>query len=149
MKAVVQRVASASLTINEKIFSRIDRGLLILLGISGADGDEDIQWLAKKIANLRIFADENNHMNKSVQDIGGSMLVVSQFTLLANTKKGNRPSFIDAAPPHLAQPLYASFIEVLAKHSDHPVQTGVFGADMQIELINDGPVTIIIDTKQK
>lgn len=149
MKAVIQRVKKASVTIEEKSHSSIAHGLLILLGIEESDTQEDINWLSQKIAQLRIFADENNLMNLSVVEVKGEIMVVSQFTLFASTKKGNRPSFIRSAKPDIAIPLYESFILSIQKLIPTPVQTGVFGADMQIELINDGPVTIIIDTKNK
>ncbi len=149
MRAIIQRVKKATVTIEEKNHSSIAHGLLILLGIEESDTQEDINWLSQKIAQLRIFADENDLMNLSVIDIKGEIMVVSQFTLLASTKKGNRPSFIRSAKPDIAIPLYESFILSIQKLISAPVQTGVFGADMQIELINDGPVTIIIDTKNK
>ncbi|MBK7038838.1 MAG: D-tyrosyl-tRNA(Tyr) deacylase [Bacteroidetes bacterium] len=149
MKAVIQRVKKATVSIDEKTFSSIIQGLLILLGIEESDSQEDINWLSQKIAQLRIFADENDLMNLSVIDVKGEILVVSQFTLFASTKKGNRPSFIRSAKPDIAIPLYESFISSIQKLIPTPIQTGVFGADMQIELINDGPVTIIIDTKNK
>ena len=149
MKAVIQRVKKATVSIDEKTFSSITHGLLILLGIEESDTQEDINWLSPKIAQLRIFADENDLMNLSVIDVKGEIMVVSQFTLFAPTKKGNRPSFIRSAKPDIAIPLYESFISSIQKLIPAPIQTGVFGADMQIELINDGPVTIIIDTKNK
>lgn len=149
MRAIIQRVKKATVTIEEKSYSSIQYGLLILLGIEESDTQEDINWLSQKIAQLRIFADENDLMNLSVMDVKGEIMVVSQFTLLASTKKGNRPSFIRSAKPDIAIPLYESFILSIQKLIPTPVQTGVFGADMQIELINDGPVTIIIDTKNK
>lgn len=149
MKAVIQRVKTATVTIEEKSHSSIAQGLLILLGIEESDTQEDITWLSQKIAQLRIFSDENDLMNLSVIDVKGEIMVVSQFTLFASTKKGNRPSFIRSAKPDIAIPLYESFILSIEKLIPTPIQTGVFGADMQIELINDGPVTIIIDTKNK
>ena len=149
MIAVIQRVTRASVTINQKIHSEISRGLLILIGIEDADAEEDIDWLAAKIANLRIFDDEAGVMNLSVRDILGEILVVSQFTLHASTKKGNRPSYIKAARPEKAIPIYEAFIKKISAEINKPVQTGVFGADMKIELVNDGPVTILIDTKNK
>jgi D-tyrosyl-tRNA(Tyr) deacylase len=149
MKAIIQRVKKATVSIEEKTHSSIQHGLLILLGIEESDTQEDITWLSKKIAQLRIFSDENDLMNLSVIDVKGEILVVSQFTLFASTKKGNRPSFIRSAKPDIAIPLYESFISSIQKLIPAPIQTGVFGADMQIELINDGPVTIIIDTKNK
>ncbi|OWY25977.1 D-tyrosyl-tRNA(Tyr) deacylase [Sphingobacteriales bacterium UPWRP_1] len=149
MKAVVQRVSSASVAVEGVVKSSIDAGLLILLGIENADTPEDIEWLAAKIVNLRIFNDENGLMNLSVQDIGGQLLVVSQFTLHASTKKGNRPSFIAAARPEIAIPLYEQFIQTTQHLMNKPVLTGEFGANMQVALCNNGPVTIVIDTKNK
>lgn len=149
MKAVIQRVSHASVTINNKKVASIKSGLLILLGIVNEDTQEDINWLAKKAANLRIFADEDEVMNKSLIDINGEAIVVSQFTLQANTKKGNRPSYIKAAKPDIAIPLYETFVKQLEQQIGKTVQTGEFGADMKVELLNDGPVTIIIDTKNK
>ncbi|MCH3880875.1 MULTISPECIES: D-aminoacyl-tRNA deacylase [Tenacibaculum] len=149
MKAVIQRVSKASVTINAEKVANIKSGLLILLGIVEEDTQEDITWLSKKIANLRIFNDENNVMNTSLLDSKGDAIVVSQFTLQASTKKGNRPSYIKAAKPDIAIPLYEKFIFQLEKDLGKKIQTGQFGADMQVELLNDGPVTIIIDTKDK
>ena len=149
MKAVIQRVLQASVSIEEKIFSQIDQGLLVLLGISNEDNDSDIAWLSKKIAQLRIFTDDNEVMNKSLIDIDGDALVVSQFTLLASTKKGNRPSYTRAAGPETAVPLYKKFVAQLENDLNREIKTGIFGADMKVSLINDGPVTIIIDTKNK
>lgn len=149
MKAVIQRVTEASVTIDEKIVAEIGKGLLILIGIEDADTKEDIDWLTAKIANLRIFGDENDVMNLSVKDIAGDIIVVSQFTLHAQTKKGNRPSYIKASKPDVAIPLYEAFVKQMEKESGKPVQTGQFGADMKVRLLNDGPVTIIIDTKNK
>ena len=149
MKVVIQRTASASVTINSKIVAQIQNGLLILLGIEDLDNQEDINWLVGKIINLRIFGDENDVMNLSVKDIDGEIIVVSQFTLHAATKKGNRPSYIKAAKPEIAIPLYEKFISELEKEFNKKVQTGEFGADMKVALINDGPVTIIIDSKSK
>lgn len=149
MIAVIQRVTRASVTIDQKIHSAIGKGLMILLGIEEADDSEDIDWLAAKMVNLRIFNDETGVMNISVKDINGEILVVSQFTLHASTKKGNRPSYIKAARPEKAIPIYESFIQKISTELGRPVQTGIFGADMKIELINDGPVTILIDTKNK
>jgi D-tyrosyl-tRNA(Tyr) deacylase len=149
MRAVIQRVSEASVTIEGKSNSQIGTGLLILLGIEDADGDEDIDWLTKKIAQLRIFGDENGLMNLSVQDIQGQIIVVSQFTLHASTKKGNRPSFIRAAKPDVAIPLYEKFVAALRATSGLNIQTGEFGADMKVALLNDGPVTIVMDTKAK
>jgi len=149
MRTVIQRVSQASVTINGVEKSRIGWGLLILLGIELEDTEEDILWLCKKIASLRIFSDEAGLMNRSVQDISGEMIVVSQFTLFASTKKGNRPSFIRSAKPDIATPLYEKFVETLQQESSRPVQTGEFGADMKVSLLNDGPVTILIDSKNR
>ena len=147
MRVVLQRVASASVTIDGAVKSSIQKGILILLGIVENDTQEDIEWLCKKIINLRIFRDANDVMNLSVLDVGGDMLVVSQFTLHASTKKGNRPSYIKAARPETAIPLYESFIKNLKEKSGNKVVTGEFGAMMQVTLVNDGPVTIIIDSQ--
>ncbi|MFY7671288.1 D-aminoacyl-tRNA deacylase [Tenacibaculum sp. MEBiC06402] len=149
MKAVIQRVTKASVTIEGEKVASIDSGLLILLGIVNDDTQEDIEWLSKKIANLRIFNDENNVMNKSLIDVNGDAIIVSQFTLHASTKKGNRPSYIQAAKPDIAIPLYEKFITDFENVTQKKAQTGQFGADMKVELLNDGPVTIIIDTKDK
>lgn len=149
MRVVIQRVEEASVTIAGNRTAEIGPGLLILLGIETAEGEEDIDWLCRKISQLRIFSDAEGLMNRSVQDIGGEMLVVSQFTLHASTKKGNRPSYIRAARPETAIPLYERFVEQLALIAERPVKTGIFGADMQVALINDGPVTIFIDSKQR
>ena len=149
MRAVIQRVKKASVIIDEKTHSRIEQGLLIFLGIEPSDSIEDIEWLSGKISRLRIFDDENNVMNLSVCDVNASCLVISQFTLFASTKKGNRPSYIRAASPEIAVPLYEKFIDTLANTTQISVKSGIFGADMKIELINDGPVTIIIDSKNK
>ena len=149
MKAVIQRVSQASVTIEDVKVASINEGLLILLGIVNDDTEEDIKWLSNKISNLRIFGDENGVMNQSVLNIDGDAIVVSQFTLHANTKKGNRPSYIKAAKPDVAIPLYESFIKQLEIHLGKSIQTGEFGADMKVELLNNGPVTIIIDTKNK
>jgi len=149
MKAVIQRVIKASVSVDGKIISSIKNGLLILLGISNDDCTVDIAWLSRKIINLRIFNDSNAIMNKSITDIDGNIIVVSQFTLLASTKKGNRPSYIKAAKPDIAIPLYEQFISQLEKELGKKVGTGVFGADMKIELLNDGPVTLLIDSKHK
>lgn len=146
MKAVVQRTARASVSIDGETVGRIDRGLLVLLGIEPDDGEADIEYMVKKCSGLRIFEDENGKMNLSVQDVGGSILLVSQFTLLGDARKGNRPSFTGAAVPEKAIPIYEKVISELAKRL--PVQTGVFGADMQVELVNDGPVTILLDSKR-
>lgn len=149
MKAVIQRVSQASVTIEGQVKANIEQGLLILLGIEAADEQTDIDWLAKKVANLRIFNDENGVMNRSVKDIGGEAIVVSQFTLHASTKKGNRPSYIKAAKPDISIPLYEQFVKTLEFHLLKKVQTGEFGAAMKVALVNDGPVTIIMDTKNK
>ena len=149
MRIVIQRVTHASVTIEGKCKSAIGKGVLILVGIEEVDGQEDIDWLSKKVVNLRIFDDEQGVMNKSVLDIGGEILVVSQFTLHASTKKGNRPSYIRAARPEKAVPLYEQFCATLSQLLEKPVATGVFGADMKVELLNDGPVTICIDSQHK
>jgi D-aminoacyl-tRNA deacylase len=149
MRVVIQRVQNASVSIDKKLFSSIEKGLLILVGIEESDNVEDIDWLCRKIIDLRIFADSEGKMNLSVKDAGGDILVISQFTLHASTKKGNRPSYIKAARPETAIPLYESFTTVLSNLHQKPVKTGVFGADMQVALINDGPVTICIDSKNK
>lgn len=149
MRAVIQRVSEASVTIEGEKVADITTGLLILIGIEAADTQEDIDWLAAKIAKLRVFGDADGVMNLSVQDIDGDIVVVSQFTLHAATKKGNRPSYIKAAGPDVAIPLYESFVRQMEKELGKPVRTGRFGADMKVALINDGPVTIIIDTKGK
>ena len=149
MKAVIQRVSQSSVTINEEIVAQIQQGLLVLVGIEDADIQEDINWLTSKIANLRIFEDENEVMNLSLKDIDGEMIVVSQFTLHALTKKGNRPSYIKASKPEIAIPLYESFVKQMEIELGKKVQTGQFGADMKVGLVNDGPVTIIKNTKNK
>jgi len=149
MKAVIQRVSQASVTIDSKIVADIQKGLLVLVGIEDADTQEDINWLCQKIANLRIFGDENDVMNLSVKEINGDVIVVSQFTLHALTKKGNRPSYIKASKPEIAIPMYENFVQQLETELDKKVQTGIFGADMKVLLINDGPVTIVIDSKNK
>jgi len=149
MKTVIQRVSKASVTIEGKKVASIQSGVLVLLGIINEDIQEDINWLSKKIANLRIFEDEEGIMNKSLLDINGDAIVVSQFTLYANTKKGNRPSYIKAAKPDIAIPFYENFVKQLETDLGKKVQTGKFGADMKVELLNDGPVTIIIDSKNK
>ena len=149
MRAVVQRVSKASVTIDDNIYSQINSGLLILLGIEDADSAEDIEWLSGKIINLRIFNDDNGVMNVSVKDMNGDVLVVSQFTLHASTKKGNRPSYIKASKPEFAIPMYEKFIQQLTSDLGKKIYTGIFGGDMKVELLNDGPVTIVIDTKNK
>lgn len=149
MRAVIQRVSSASVTIDETQRAAIGIGLLILIGIEEADGQDDVEWLAAKIVRLRVFNDSNRVMNLSVQEVNGELLVVSQFTLHASTKKGNRPSYIRAARPETAIPLYQEFLRVLERESGRLVQRGEFGADMKVALVNDGPVTISIDTKTR
>ena len=149
MKAVIQRVSQASVTIEGKKVSEISKGLLVLVGIEDADSQEDIVWLSGKIVNLRIFGDENDVMNLSVKDIDGDIIVVSQFTLHASTKKGNRPSYIKASKPDVAIPLYENFVRQIEVDLEKKIQTGEFGAHMKVALLNDGPVTIIIDTKNK
>jgi D-tyrosyl-tRNA(Tyr) deacylase len=149
MRVVIQRVSEASVTIHQHIHGQIGLGLLVLVGIEAADTQEDIEWLCNKIVNLRIFNDAADVMNCSVKDIGGDILLISQFTLHASTKKGNRPSYIKAAKPEIAVPLYEAFIETLTAALEKPIQTGQFGADMKVALLNDGPVTILIDSKNK
>jgi D-tyrosyl-tRNA(Tyr) deacylase len=149
LKTVIQRVSSASVTIDAKIVADIQQGLLVLIGIEDPDTQEDIDWLCQKIANLRIFGDENDVMNLSVKDCNGEIIVVSQFTLQASTKKGNRPSYIKAAKPEVAIPLYEQFVQQLEIELGKKVQTGIFGADMKVALLNDGPVTILIDSKYR
>ena len=149
MRVLIQRVRRAGVIIGGELFSSIERGMLILVGIQADDSEEDIAWLSAKIATLRIFDDEHGVMNRSILETGGEMLVVSQFTLMARTKKGNRPSYIDAAPPAISIPLYEQFVAALGEVLHKPVPTGQFGADMQVELVNDGPVTIIIDSKNR
>lgn len=149
MRIVIQRVSEASVTIEKQVVANISQGLLILVGIEEADTLEDINWLVSKIVNLRIFADENEVMNLSVKDINGEIIVVSQFTLHALTKKGNRPSYIKAAKPEIAIPMYEKFVQQLEIEFGQKVQTGQFGADMKVALVNDGPVTIIIDSKNR
>lgn len=149
MRTVIQRVANARVTVEGKVISSIGQGLLLLLGIVAEDTEEDIDWLVKKVLNLRIFNDESGVMNKSILDIDGESIVVSQFTLHASTKKGNRPSYIKAAKPETAIPLYEKFVHKLELEIGKKVGTGIFGADMKVDLLNDGPVTIIIDTKNK
>lgn len=149
MRAVVQRVCSASVMIAGETKSAIGAGLLVLVAVEEADGEEDIEWLAGKVVRLRVFADDSGLMNRSVQEVGGDLLVVSQFTLFASTKKGNRPSYIRSARPEIAIPLYERFVARLAKEAGKPVRTGEFGADMKVALVNDGPVTILFDTKAR
>ena len=149
MKVVIQRVSSASVTIDNNVVSDIQKGLLVLVGIEDVDNQEDSNWLASKIANLRIFGDENDMMNLSVKDIDGDIIVVSQFTLHASTKKGNRPSYLKASKPEVAIPLYENFVKRLEMELGKKIQTGIFGADMKVLLLNDGPVTIVIDSKNR
>ncbi len=149
MKAVIQRVSQSSVTINGQVVAQIQNGLLVLIGIEDADNQEDINWLSSKIVGLRIFPDNNNVMNLSLKDIDGDLIVVSQFTLHAATKKGNRPSYIKASKPEIAIPLYESFVQQMELELGKKIQTGQFGADMKVSLVNDGPVTILIDTKNK
>jgi len=149
MIAVIQRVSSASVTIEGKVKSSISKGLLVLVGIEDADSQEDIDWLANKVVNLRIFNDSEGVMNVSVKDEGGDIIAVSQFTLHASTKKGNRPSYIKASKPEMAIPLYEKFVKALEVTLEKSIQTGEFGADMKVSLLNDGPVTIVIDTKDR
>lgn len=149
MKTVIQRVSSASVTIDSKIVADIQKGLLVLVGIEDSDIQDDINWLCQKITNLRIFGDENDVMNLSVKDIEGDIIVVSQFTLHASTKKGNRPSYLKASKPEVAIPMYENFVSQMEKELGKKVQTGIFGADMKVALLNDGPVTIVIDSKNK
>lgn len=149
MRAVIQRVSKASVVINKSIYSQINEGLLVLLGIEDADTIEDIEWLSNKIVNLRIFNDENRVMNVSVNEKDGEILLISQFTLHASTRKGNRPSYIKASKPEIAIPIYERMIRQLSADLGKSIQTGEFGADMKVELLNDGPVTIVMDTKNK
>lgn len=149
MRVVIQRVSEASVTIDQKVNGQIGNGLLVLVGIEDADSLEDIQWICNKIVNLRIFNDDNGVMNCSVKDVNGDILVVSQFTLHASTKKGNRPSYIKASKPTIAVQVYENFKKVIAEELGKPIQTGIFGADMKVALLNDGPVTILIDSKNK
>ena len=149
MRVVIQRVTEASVRVDNKVTGAINKGLLILVGIEDADTEEDIEWLTKKIVGLRIFDDENGVMNLSVGDVEGGLLAVSQFTLMASTKKGNRPSYIRASKGDFAQPMYEKFCQALEKESGKKVEKGIFGADMKVSLLNDGPVTIIMDTKNK
>ncbi|WP_313188280.1 D-aminoacyl-tRNA deacylase [Sphingobacterium siyangense] len=149
MRAVIQRVKNASCTVDNQITGQIQKGLMILLGVEEADTTEDLKWLGQKLINLRIFEDEQGLMNKSIQDIDGNILLISQFTLFAQTKKGNRPSFIRAAKPDKAKPMYEEMALLLSQLLQKEVQLGIFGADMKIDLLNDGPVTIVMDTKDK
>jgi D-tyrosyl-tRNA(Tyr) deacylase len=149
MKVVIQRVTEASVSIQNQLHASIGKGMMILVGIQEDDSQEDINWLVSKICNLRIFDDENGIMNLSIHDVKGEILAISQFTLMARTKKGNRPSYIDAAKPEISTPLYEKFIHCLQVEMQQEIKTGIFGADMKVHLINDGPVTIIIDTHNK
>ncbi len=149
MIAVIQRVSSASVIISNHVKASINQGLMVLLGIEDADNHDDVQWLALKLVNLRIFNDADGVMNVSVKDVAGEIIIVSQFTLHASTKKGNRPSYIKAAKPDIAIPIYENFIREVERNLGKPAQTGEFGADMKVNIMNDGPVTIIIDTKNK
>lgn len=149
MRTVIQRVLQASVTVEDRLISEIGAGLLVLAGFEEADTDEDLQWMSAKIARLRIFDDENGIPNRSLADTGGSILLVSQFTLMASTKKGNRPSYIRAAKPEAAEPLYREFTRLVEQEHGKQVATGIFGADMQVALVNDGPVTLIIDSKDR
>jgi len=149
MRAVIQRVSQASCTVEGKVTGAIDIGFLVLLGVQETDTDDDLQWLAQKIVNLRVFGDENGLMNKALADVNGNILLISQFTLFAQTKKGNRPSFIKAARPDKAIPMYEQMIKVFDELTGRKTETGIFGADMKISLINDGPVTVIMDTQDK
>ncbi len=149
MKVIIQRVSQASVSISDKVVGKIQGGLMLLLGFEANDTQEDLEWLSRKIINLRIFDDTEGVMNLSVKDTSGEILAISQFTLHASTKKGNRPSYIKAAKPELAIPLYESFLRQLENQLNKPIEQGIFGANMQVSLINDGPVTIIIDTKNK
>lgn len=149
MRAVIQRVSSAAVTVNGQVTGAIEHGLLVLLGVEDPDGADDLEWLANKVASLRIFNDDAGVMNRSVIEAGGGMLVVSQFTLFASTRKGNRPSYLRAAKPEIAVPRYEAFVRRVGELLGQPVATGVFGADMKVSLVNDGPVTIVIDTKAR
>ncbi|WP_348799803.1 D-aminoacyl-tRNA deacylase [Flavobacterium adhaerens] len=149
MKTVIQRVSEASVTVDGNKIANIQTGLLVLVGIEDADSQEDIDWLCQKICNLRIFGDDNDVMNLSVKDVDGDIIVVSQFTLHASTKKGNRPSYIKASKPDIAIPMYEKFVLQIGKELGKKVQTGIFGADMKVALLNDGPVTIVMDSKNK
>lgn len=149
MRAIIQRVSAASVTVEEKITGSINKGLVVLLGIEDADNDQDMIWLGNKIINLRLFNDEQGVMNLSVKETGGDILLISQFTLFANTKKGNRPSYIRASKPEIAIPMYEKMMGFLQEQLQRPIQTGVFGADMQVRLVNEGPVTIFIDSKDR
>ncbi len=149
MRVVIQRVSEASVSVNDHRVGEIQKGLLVLLGIEEADSSADAQWLARKVAQTRVFSDSAGQMNLSLKDTGGEILVVSQFTLHASTKKGNRPSFLRAAPPEHARPLYEEFLQLLSEHLSQPCQSGEFGANMQVSLINDGPVTLFMDSQNR
>lgn len=149
MRAIIQRVSSAEVSIENQVHGAINRGLMVLIGIENEDSEDDIVWLANKLIGLRIFSDNEGKMNLSVKEVGGNIMIVSQFTLFASTAKGNRPSFIRSAKPDISIPIYNKFVETLKKLSDLNIQTGIFGADMQISLVNDGPVTIFMDTKNR
>lgn len=149
MRVLIQRVKRASVTVDGELVSEIGKGLLVFVGICDDDGKEDIEWLTKKISNIRLFDDENGVMNLSVQEVGGEVLAVSQFTLMASTKKGNRPSYIKAAKPDISVPLYEQFCNEMEIAMNKPIKRGVFGADMKVDLLNDGPVTIFIDSKNR
>ena len=146
MRLVIQRVREASVTVEGTITGQIGPGLLVLIGCAPTDGEAELTWLVRKLVNLRIFNDENGQMNRNVRDVAGQVLVVSQFTLLADARKGNRPSYVGAAPPAVAEPLYQRFVALVAQELGQPVPTGIFGADMQVRLLNDGPVTIVLDS---
>ena len=146
MRLVIQRVKEASVTVEGNITGQIGPGLLVLAGCAPTDGEAALGWLARKLVALRIFGDDNGQLNRSVRDVGGQVLVVSQFTLLADARKGNRPSYVGAAPPAVAEPLYRRFVQLVAQELGQPVPTGIFGADMQVRLLNDGPVTIVLDS---
>lgn len=149
MRAVIQRVSEASVVVNNVVTGSINVGFLVLLGIEDADTEDDLAWLAQKIVNMRVFGDEQGLMNKALADIKGEILLVSQFTLFAQTKKGNRPSFIRAAKPEIAIPMYELMVKSLEQQLGKPISTGIFGADMKVSLVNDGPVTIMMDTKER
>ena len=149
MRIIIQRVSEASVTINGKVKGQIGTGLLLLAGFSASDTTEDLNWIARKVIQMRIFSDADDKLNLSLQDVSGDILLISQFTLFASTKKGNRPSYITAAPPAIAIPLYEKFISILEAELGKPIQTGEFGTDMKVALINDGPVTISMDSQQK